>query len=348
MRSIPDFYKKVFQAFKKFPITLYAIEFSEPQYVNENVYLTRQDRTINFFTPHYSNGFVTRAAVDSSEVLVPNAQHFKLEESDLHVAGIKAVQGNSPLFVGTGASTPVNRVLDETTSDPSFTDEADVFLNLRNKQAAQILKIGLDRVTVAVGPNLETGEQIDIRALDPFVILRKRSFIPAGISHEDFTLSEASEKINFNLKLDNLTSLWSQKWMDTNKFESAKITIIFTYGSFIKESGDSTEDSEFSKKLSGFDYETFVVNSSQFNNLVMTLKCIDRLQSNTTKILRRMYTKNQCSHIFGRHACGVDFDTFQNFDGICNGSWDNCKQRNNTRNFGGYPNIPGNDSGGEF
>lgn len=348
MRTIPDFYKKVFQSFKKFPITLYAIEFTKADYVVENLYITRQDRTINFFAPHYSDGFVTRTAVDSSEELIASTQHVKLEESDLHVAGIKPVQSTSPLFTGVGTSTPVHRVIDETAVDPAFTEEADVFVNLRNRQAAQILKIGLDRVTMALGPNLETGGTVDIRPLDPFVILRKRSFIPAGVAHEDYTVAEASEKITFNLKLDNLASLWSQKWLDTNKFESAEVTIIFTFGDFLKQEGDSTPDSTFAQKLAGFDYERFVVNSSNFNNLVMTLKCIDRLQNNSTKILRRMYTKNQCPWIFGRHECGVKKDTFDQFNGNCNGSWDHCKERDNTRNFGGFVNIPSNDSGGYF
>lgn len=339
------FFKQLFNMFRRYPVTLYAIEFDKPEYKIHNCYLTRNDRTINFFIPHYYNGMITSVGVNSGDMLIADKVHLKLEMSDLYSAVITPVYDTPGYFTGTNNLNFFNEVVDEYVSDPNFEEQADVFMNLRTGQACPILMIGSDKVTIVLGDELSTGVPMtDNRKLDPFVILKRRSFVPMNVAHDDFESAELSENINTNLKLDNIASIWNDIWKATDEFDTAKVTIIDTYIGAMNVNGVG----DGVKGITAFDYDMFYVDSTEFNSEVMTLKLIDRLQANSSTILRRLFTKNQCPWLFGNHSCGVMTSEFEQFGRTCPGSYEDCQKRKNVQNFGGYIGIASNDTGGYF
>jgi phage-related protein len=339
------FYKRIFNNFRRTPITLYALEFENDNYSNNNIYMTSFDRTIDFYTPYYWNGMVTGLSVDEGEELISNTNHIRLESSDLYVANIQPVYSTTDMFTGVGDSVPYNELIDDVVVNPSFTPQADIFVNLRTGKMAKILKCWEDRVTIAIGNELTSGLPMnDNKLLDPFVILRKRSFIPFGVAHDDYNNAEISENINTNLKLDNMASLWNNMWINTNQFDTARLTIIYTYMDTLMVNGQGP----LSEGINAFDYDIFYVNATEFNKTVMVLKCIDRLQANTSTILRRTFTKNQCPWAFGSHSCGAFNEQVESFSNVCPGSYGECSLRQNVENYGGFINIQANDTGGNF
>jgi hypothetical protein len=324
---ITSSHKKQYSSFRKFPITLYAIEFQNSIHQSENFYITPQDRTIVAFFPFYSKGFITDTSITTP--LEVGYAHLKLEESDLinvNIRTSKSDEGGNPI--------PATNYTVSSTGTPVFNDEADIFLNLRTRKWSKIREIGSDRVTISLEVSMPGNE-----LLDPFVILRKRAFIPFSVAHEDFRIAETSENISFDFKLDNFAGLWADKWYNTNNYEGCKITIFETDNSAI-EAG--------SLGIADFQEYSFFVDAPMFNTQIMTLKLVDLLTFNQSQILRRIYSRNQCPWIFGRHDCGVSKDTFDSFNGVCDGSWGHCKSRSNTKNYGGFLNIPSTDIGGQF
>lgn len=321
--AVPDLLKRAFAGFSKFPIILYGIEFEKTEDVIENVYYNFSDRTINFFAPFYSDGMIT---------YVDGTKGVYLEESDLYMAGVNDIDT-------IGDSAPTNSVLNSTSADTGIVD-ADIFMNLRTKEFSQIQTINTNKVHLRFKTEMENNQ-----VYDPFVILRKRSFIPYGISHEEYTQGDITENLNVNIKIDNLTGVFSQKYNNT-EFENCKITIIFTLNELIDLGASG---------INGFTYDVFYVNSVQYNNLVMNCKCVDHLQRMNNQILQRLYSKSQCPWVFGSYNCGVkrsvfEKSQFKDDDDVpyCDGSWHSCQERENISNFGGFIGIRTEDTSGVF
>ena len=153
-----------------------------------------------------------------------------------------------------------------------------------------------------------------------------------GIEYIAFPLTHNGIRENITGEIDKLTislgnvSRYIQAYLEIYDFRGLKIDIKTVFANHLDDTNAVILDTYY------IDSYTSTQQSVEFN---LTSK-FDVLNAQAPT---RMYTRNQCQWIYNSNECGVDSVDFATYP-TCNKTLADCRIRNNSERFGGFPSIP--------
>jgi lambda family phage minor tail protein L len=167
------------------------------------------------------------------------------------------------------------------------------------------------------------GQSNDLRfaSYDDDVAFDGKTYLKFPITHEAVGENTTGEIDAVTVKVSNV-SRFIQEQLETYDLRGKKITITLVFANLLNDS------------LNRMD-QIFYIDGYSASIQSVDFLCTTKFDLLATEIPARKFWRNHCTWKFKSTQCG-----YAGAEGVCNKTFQRCKQLANSVRFGGFPSIP--------